>query len=80
MTVLNGAHNLFKNFARVFLWQLPFCLDILHELASAGQLHDHDKLFSLHEGVVELHNVLVAQPKQTVRLLVDVADLVSVCH
>lgn len=42
MAVLDSVNDLDENLAGLDLAKLPVLLDILHELAASGQLHDHD--------------------------------------
>jgi len=80
VAVLNGIDDLDQNLTRVFLWQRALLLHILHQFSTLGQLHDHYQLFSLEEGVVQLHDILVPQLLDTVGLLVDIIHLVGIVH
>jgi len=66
VAVLEGVHDLNKNFAGFFLIKLALFLHMVHELAALGQLHDHYQLLALDEGVVQFDDILVSQLLDTV--------------
>ena len=78
VAVLNGVYDLEENLARFNFIELALFLDVLHQFAAAGQLHNHYQLLTLHECVVQLNDVLVAQFLDAIRLLVNRVDFVRI--
>ena len=52
--------------------------DVLHELATPAELHDHNEFCAFDEGVVQLTDVPVLQLLNAVSFLVDGVHLISV--
>lgn len=77
VTVLDSVDDLDEDLAGLDLVEFAHLLDVLHELTAAGQLHNHYQLLSLNEGVVQLHNVLVSQLLDAIRLLVNRVNFIS---
>ena len=80
MAILYRVGNLEQNRTRLFFFQFAFFLHVLHQLAASRQLHDHDELVALDEGVIELDNVLMAQFLDAICLFVDRVHLVRTRH
>jgi hypothetical protein len=69
VAVVNTIHELENNIAGLNLVEGALLFDVAEELATRSILHDHDELFLLNEGVVELDDVFVAHFFHVLRLL-----------
>jgi hypothetical protein len=72
MAIMHGIHDLSDDSSRFDFTNASSLLNPLVQFSSSSTLHDHDKLFALYEGMIELNNVLVLELLQGFGLLVDI--------
>ncbi len=80
VTIAYGLVELSEDDPSIVFGQSSVRVDVMAEVASRYVLHDEYHELSPQEGVDELHNVIMSQPFERLRLLVYALQLAGVVH